>query len=87
MSSRQTRLLRATNEEKKGEAMRTVVVNIHKEPLMFTSAARVEGKMDTSAIRSVSGTGSAGRTLLRGFKGISSTGSKKIVSSSDGYSH
>ncbi len=24
--------MRATNEEKKGEAMRTVVVNIHKEP-------------------------------------------------------
>ena len=33
---------------------------------MFTLAARVEEKMDTSAIRSVSGTESAGRMLLSG---------------------
>ncbi len=35
---------------------------------MFTLAARVEGKMDTSAIRSVSGTESPGRMLFRGSK-------------------
>src|SRR5215475_1586550 len=51
---------------------------------MLTLAVPVEGKTDTLAIRSVSGSVLAGRMLLRGSKGTSPTELKRTLNSSGG---